>query len=220
MNPIEIAQHLLSGPWMHADAALRACQRGEWARFIQETAPAKPKGFFATGKRDHGRCMELATRPPTGPVMTTLTLVPLWTCSTEDFESDEWRAVHGVVQEGQLIDVLRWGTSVDTEEAPSGLDTLSDCTVRRWTASMVVLSRNYAPDLSLQLRAGEFAVMETHFDEVVSVEARPAQPLPRPTRWVPMFASWLEPRVEVPPELAARIQARCFTAESLPDEEP
>ncbi|MBN8228395.1 hypothetical protein JYK02_12870 [Corallococcus macrosporus] len=46
---------------------------------------------------------------------------------------------------------------------------------------------------------------------------RDAEPLPRPTREVSMYANWFEPRVRVAPELEARIQALCFTAEDAGD---
>jgi hypothetical protein len=214
MTPIEIAQRLLAGPWKHAATALRACQRSEWARFAQETAPEKPQGLFATGKRDHERCMELATQPPTGPELPQLTLIPLWTCATEDFESNEWLPAHAVVEGNQLIDVC----SPTDPVLPDGAHW--ECTVRRWTASIVVLSRAYAPSALLQLRAGDYGVTQMDLHEVVSVEARPATPIPRPTRLLPMFASWIEPRAAVSPELAAKLQSLCFTAEDLPEEEP
>ncbi|RKG80788.1 hypothetical protein D7W79_07030 [Corallococcus exercitus] len=115
------------------------------------------------------------------------------------------------------MSVQEVGPFIDDEDASPRVDSLWECTVRRWTAATVVESRNYAPDIALQLRAGAFGVLTSRFDEVVSVAVREAEPLPRPTREVPMFANWLEPRVRVPPELASRIQALCFTAEDEGD---
>ncbi|HYQ04043.1 MAG TPA: hypothetical protein VER96_35460 [Polyangiaceae bacterium] len=143
--------------------------------------------------------------------MTKLMLVPLWACSTEDDVSSEWVAVHGVEQDGNLY-VQEMGPFIGTGDASPKADSLWECSVRCWTAATVVESRSYAPDIQLKLRAGAFAVVEMKILEVVSVDMCEAAPLPRPMREVPMFASMLEPRVEVSPELAVRIREMCFVA--------
>ncbi|HEX8700482.1 MAG TPA: hypothetical protein VF815_16655 [Myxococcaceae bacterium] len=206
---IEIAQQILNGRWMYASAALRACQRGEWAGFVREVAQAKPR---LGGRRDYERCLALAERSLVGPVLKSLTLVPLWACSTEDGMSTEWVAVHGVAQDGQPLQVQESGPFIDVEDASPRVDALWECTVRRWTAATLVESRFYSPEIPLLLRAGEFGVLELRIDEVLSVDARETGLLPRPVREVPMFASWFEPRVKVSPELESQIRDMCFTA--------
>src|SRR5262245_16321969 len=135
MTPTEIAQRILNGKWRHASAALRACQRGEWADFARAVAPARP---LLAGRLDHGRCLTLAERSLTGPVMTKLTLVPLWACSTEDALSADWVAVHGVAQAGKPLHVQEAGPFIAVEDASPRADALWECSVRRWTAAAVV----------------------------------------------------------------------------------
>jgi hypothetical protein len=105
------------------------------------------------------------------------------------------------------------GPFIGVGDAAPRADALWECTMRRWAAATVVESRSYAPDIPLRLRAGPFGVLELKVDEVVSVEVRSSEPAPRPTREVPMFASWFEPRVALSPELESQVRALCFTAE-------
>jgi hypothetical protein len=105
------------------------------------------------------------------------------------------------------------GPFIAVNDASPRADALWECTVRRWTAATVVESHSYAPEIPLLLRAGAFGVLALQVDEVLSVDVRETAPLPRPTREVPMFASWFEPRVKVSPELESQIRAMCFTAE-------
>ena len=144
---------------------------------------------------------------------TQVTLVPLWACSTEDETSTEWVAVHGVLQEGKPLRVLETGPFIGVDDASPRADALWDCTVRRWSAATVVEGRAYAPSVPLRLRAGAFGVLELDVDEVHSVAVRDAEPLPRPTRELPMFATWFAPRVAVAPELEEQIEALSFTAD-------
>lgn len=46
-----------------------------------------------------------------------------------------------------------------------------------------------------------------------SVEAHVSEPIQRPTREVPMFATWFEPRTALSPEVESEIRSMCFTAE-------
>jgi len=210
MSPTEIAQHILDGKWKHARAARHACQRGAWTELAREVAPRRP---LFVGRLDHGRCLALAERSLTGPETTRLTLVPLWACSTEDAVSTEWVAVHGVAENSSApLCVRETGPFIGVDDASPRADALWECTVRRWTAATVVESRSYAPSITLPLRAGAFGVLELQVDEVLSVDVRESEPVARPTREVPMFASWFEPRVRVAAELEARIRAMCFTA--------
>ncbi|CAM3967657.1 hypothetical protein [Corallococcus exiguus] len=204
-----LAQRLLNGRSKHAAGALDACKRGEWAEFVNRMAPPKP---FLLGRRGYGRCLAHAERSLAGPVTVKLMLVPLWACSTEDGASTEWVAMHGVAEEGQPLSELEVGPFIGMKDASPRADALWECTVRRWTAATVVMSRFYAPDAPLVLRAGDFGVREAWLEEVVSVTVREAEPLPRPTREVPMFTNGFEPRVRVSPELESQIQAMCFTA--------
>jgi len=208
MTPTEIAQQILDGKWRHASAALRACQQGEWAPFARKIAPARP---LFVSRFDHSRCLAIAECSLTGPVMTKLLLVPLWACSTEEETSAEWVAVHGVVEDSKLR-VQEVGPFIGVNDASPRADALWECAARYWTAATVVESRSYAPDIPLQLRAGSFAALEVRILEVVSVDVHDAAPLPRPTRDVPMFASWFEPRVKVSPELELQIREMCYVA--------
>ncbi len=141
-----------------------------------------------------------------------LTLVPMWACSTEDFESTDWIAVHGLVEESQPLQVREVGPFFAGEDASPQVDALWDCTVRRWDTATVGESRAFAPGIPLLLRTGAFVVLPIQIHEVISVEVRHAEGLPRPTREVPMFASWFEPRVRVSSDVEAAIRALCFTA--------
>jgi hypothetical protein len=125
--------------------------------------------------------------------------------------STEWVAVHGVAHEG-VLQVQEAGPFIGVPDASPRADALWECAVRRWTAATVVESRSYAPGIPLMLRAGAFGVLGLALDEVLSVEERETEPVPRPAREVPMFASWFEPRVKVSPELESQIRAVCFTA--------
>jgi hypothetical protein len=203
-----IVQTILRGPWRHAAAALRACQGGAWPAFVRETAPAKP---LLVGRLDHGRCIALAERPPSGPVLVELTIVPLWACSTDDGASTEWVAVHGVLEGGEALAILEPGPFIATADASPRADTLLECTVRRWSAATVVHTRSYAPEVPLALRAGAYGVLAMQIDDVRSVVERRSPAIERPTREVPMFASWYEPRVQVSPVLLEQIRALCIT---------
>jgi hypothetical protein len=204
---IEIAQRILSGPWRHAEGALAACARGAWPAFARSIAPARP---LLAGRFDHARCLALAERAPDDPVEATIKLVPLWACSTEDAPSSEWVAVHGVGEEGRPLVIQEIGPFLD--DASPRADALWECRVRRWTAATVVESRAYAPGIELLLRAGPFAVLALDLVLVLDVRERATTPLPRPSDEVPMFATWVRPRVEVPAALGEAIAALSFTA--------
>lgn len=210
MTPVETAQQILDGTWKHASAALQACKRGEWARFVREVAPMKP---LLVGRIHHGRCLALAERSLSGPVTTALTLVPLWGCSTEDAVSNPWVAVHGVVEPGKPLQVREVGPFTEVADASARADALWACTVRRWTAAIVVESRAYAPEIPMRLRAGAFSVLEVEVDEVLSVDVQETEPLPRPTRELPMFAVGFEPRVRVSRALESQIRDMGFVVE-------
>lgn len=211
---VELAQQILDGKWRDVIAAREAAKRGAWAAFVHENGLKAPPLFG--GRGDYKRCRELAERSLVGPETLTLSIVPLWACSTEDAESDEWVAIHGVIEAPQPLSIREVGPFY--EGTSPRTDQLLDCTVRRWTASLVVLSKHYAPDIELELRAGTFAVSSIAMYEVVSVKARAAEPVPRPTRMLPMFAAWYEPRVTVEPALVAEIQAMSFTADDEGDD--
>jgi hypothetical protein len=209
MSPIEIAQKLLEGRWQHAPAALQACQRGEWASFVRAVAPPRP---LLVGRIDHARCLKLAERSLKGPETVRLTLVPMWACSTAEEPSNQWVAVHGVVREGQRLFVREPGPFISVDDASPSLVSLADCTVRRWTGSVVEHSYFYAPNLPRRQRMGAFCLVVLDMDHVLDIAVRNTEPHPRPTREVPMFASWFEPRVKVPSEIEAQIRALCITA--------
>lgn len=214
MSRTDIAQRILQGKWRHASAALAACQRDAWASFAREVAPPRP---LLVGRHDHGRCLALAERSLTGPVPRKLTLVPLWACSTEEEVSAEWVAVHGIAEPGEPLQVQETGPFIALGDASPCADAVWECTVRRWTAATVVESRSYSPEIPMKLRAGAFALCEVQLDEVVAVDAHASAALPRPTREVPIFASWFAPRVTVSPELESQIRALCFAAEDAGD---
>lgn len=207
---IAIAQRILHGPWQHASAALDACRSGSWPSFARSIAPPRP---LLVGRRDHGRCLALAERPPRGPESLTLTIVPLWACSTEDAPSSEWIAVHGIREPGQELRVQEAGPFIAMDDADPRANAIWTCSVRRWQATIVGSSRSYSPEIALPLRAGEYAAVDLDVDEVLAVEEEAGPCRERPTREVPMFASRFEPRVAVPDELAAEIAALDFTAE-------
>lgn len=116
------------------DTRLAACQQGKWAQFVKTIAPARP---LLAGRIDHHRCLT-----------TTLTVVPLWGCSTEDAESADWVAVHGVAETGKPM----WVREVAPFSKPTRDAVRAD---EVWP---------------LRLRAGAFAVLDLRLDEVLSVE--------------------------------------------------
>jgi hypothetical protein len=209
MTPREIAQQILDGPWVHASAALRACQRGEWAEFVRASASKKPWlwGWFA-----YLRCCALAERTFAGPDVTQATLVPLWACGTAETVSTEWVAVHGVVRDRKPMEVLEMGPFIALDDASPSADAVWECTVKRWKVGIVVDGYVYGPGIPLLLRAGGFGVLELEIYEVIDVLAREGEAQSRPRREVPIFASWFAPRVTVSPELESQISAMCLTS--------
>lgn len=204
------ASRILRGPWRHADAAHVACEQGTWGAFVRETAPPKP-GFF--GRRDHARCVARAEGSLTGPVTITLTIVPIWACSAEDDVGAEWFAMHAVLPQNGALYVREAGPFLGVTDATPRADAVWECTVKRWSAAVVVESRAYAPDVPLELRAGSFGVCAMDVDEVLAVDVRPGAARPRPTREVPLFTTSFEPRVAVEAPLAAAIEALGFGSE-------
>lgn len=207
MTPTEIAQQLINGAWMHASAALEACQRGNWAEFARTSAPRRPWLF---GRFAHARCLALAEGSLTGPVETKVTLVPLWACRAYETSSTDWVAVHGVAWEAQSLEVLE--SSPHVEDAALRADALWECRVRKWTASSVVKTDHYDASVPFRLQSGAFGVLELPFVEVLSVDVRSIESLPRPTREVPLFSVWHEPRVAVGTELESQIRGLNVTA--------
>ena len=98
VSSIAIVQRVLDGPWRHASAARQACRDGAWAAFVRGAAPARPTLF---GRGDHARCIVLAESAPTGPILGSLELVPLWGCLTYETPADDWVAVHGAPEDRQ-----------------------------------------------------------------------------------------------------------------------
>lgn len=98
------------------------------------------------------------------------------------------------------------------DDASPRVDALCVCEIRRWTAGVVVASNAYSSNIPMRLRAGAFAVLELHFDEVVSVAVRASTPLARPELQVSSFSRRFLPRVVVGPELEHAIEATCFEA--------
>jgi hypothetical protein len=188
---------------------LRACQQRDWASFVRQAAPPKP---LLVGGLDYRRCLALAEASLSEPVVTSLSIVPIWACSTEDDVSSSWVAVQGVLQGEEPLSVQECGPFIAMHDASPRAEALWECSVRRWYAATVVESRAYAPTVPLRLRAGTFAVLDLHVFEVIAVNVRESTPLPRPTHQVPMFATWLEPRVTVPPDIESQIRALCYTS--------
>lgn len=207
MTPTEIAQQILQGRWMHAAAARRACQQRAWPQFAREVGPKKPLAF---GRGDYERCSSVVDQSFTGPNSVSVTIVPLWGCATMDETSTEWFAVHGVATDGERLEIRELSPFLD-DAAPSA-DAVWVCEVQRWTAALIVKTEDYGASAPLRLRAGAFGVLDQVIDEVVAVHAVDSEPIPRPTREVPMFASWFAPRVTVSSELDAKIRALSFTA--------
>jgi hypothetical protein len=207
MTSREIAQQILDGAWMQASAALRACQRGEWAEFVRESASRKPWlwGWFA-----YLRCRALAERTFAGPDVTQVTLVPLWACGTAETVSTEWVAVHGIARDHKPLEVLEMGPFIALDDASPSADAVWECTVKCWKVGLVVDGSVYAPGIPLLLRDGGFGVLELEIYEVIDVLAHEGAALSRPRREVPIFASWFAPRVTVSPELESQISAMCF----------
>jgi hypothetical protein len=203
----KLAQRIFNGPWQHAAAAVEACRRGEWPRFVRNAAPRKP---LLLGRLAHGRCVALAASSFTEPTTTTATLVPLWACWTYETASADWVAVHALAIAGEPLEVIESGPHLtDSSLLVNGQ---WECAVRRWTVATVGESWAYAPSIPMRLRAGAFVVIEQRVYEILSVDVRETEPLSRPTREVPIFASWYEPRLKVSPDLESQIRATSFTA--------
>lgn len=208
MSDLDLAQKILDGRWMHAARARDACRRGAWAAFVRDTAP-KPPSLFG-GRGDYRRCLERAEASLQAPSTIEVVIVPLWVCSTEDDTSTEWVTAHGLWTSEQTLSVKEVGPHFDDAAVCS--DAMVECTVRAWRASTVVESRSYSPEIPLEVRAGAYGVLAISVDEVISVKVIEADPIPRPAREVPMFASWFEPRVQVAPALGKAIRELSFTA--------
>ncbi len=184
-----------------------ACQRAAWAEFAREIAPRRP---LLLGHFDYARCLDLAKRSLKGPLTTIVPLVPIWVCRTEDAVSTEWVAVHGAAWADRPLELQERAPFL--HDAWPRADALWSCHVRRWTAATVVKRDEYGSSIPLKHRAGAFGVLELQIVEVLSVDVRETEPLPRPTREVPIFAWWYEPRTRVSPELERQIRALSFAA--------
>lgn len=209
---LALAQRLLDGPWQHAEAAREACRAASWAAFVQHAAPPKP---LLLGRRAYNDCIERAVGTLCAPFTTSCVLVPAWACSTYEEEGAQWVATHVQLDgEGRLE--VREGGPFLCDSKPCAEQAI-ECTIRQWTAATVVASEAYGPSVSLQRRVGPYAVLNLTIAQVLTAQLRDGAPLPRPTRVVPVFSTWFEPRVVVPPALDAQIRA---LSETATEEEP
>ena len=88
------------------------------------------------------------------------------------------------------------------------------CRARRCRGGLVTASKYFAPDVPLELRAGDFAVVEQVFYELESAEEISGDPVARPTRDIPAFCTWFEPAVSgLPADLARAVRRASITVD-------
>ena len=207
MNPVETAQAILDGPWRHMPAARQACQRGEWKEFVHKSMPKPP---LLVGRRDHARCVAIAEDSLSEPAVSAVQLLPAWCCQSWESEETEWVAIHCAAWVARPLAIVESGPFL--QDSSPRADMRLECKVRRWSAATVVSCSNYAPNFPLKLRSGAFGVLEIELTEVLQVEIREGELIPRPNHPVPMFSCWCEPRVRLPTETEAEIRALSYTA--------
>ena len=66
----------------------------------------------------------------------------------------------------------------------------------RGQVGYIVKARSYAPSMELNHRGKHLGVLQGQLLTVQSAARVVGQPLPRPTRDVPPFCQWIEPRVD------------------------
>jgi hypothetical protein len=142
MDATEAAQRLLDGNYALAREARLACEKGTWPAFVCEAAPPGPAVF---GRGGYARCLALAKQTCAGPRRERVLIVPLCVCRTDETESSEWFAAHGVLHEEQPLGVLE--PSPYLADATPRSDSFLACTVDRWTTGTVVRSEFYAPSV-------------------------------------------------------------------------
>lgn len=200
--------------------AREALRRGMWQEQLARHVPSPnyrawwPLGHRSKLSREHKRCVELALeRTATEAETTTLEILPLWTGDNEDSEpGPHWFITHGVVVDGEVH--APWEISPVFDDAKLRFDVRLRVQVERWRVAHVIKVASYAPSVDLVFRGKHAGVIDGEVYKVCVVNPVPGEPRPRPTRHVPMFCQWFEPRVDsVEAELLKKLEARQITSE-------
>jgi hypothetical protein len=169
-----------------------------------------PKPPLLVGRRDHARCISIAQDSLREPAVTAVSLLPAWACQSWESESTAWFAVHCSAAVDRPLAVVESGPFL--QDSSPRADMPLECKIRRWSAATVVSCGHYGPGVPLKLRVGAFGVLDIEPTEVVEVEMREAESIPRPDHPVPMFSCWFEPRVRLPTEIESQIRALSYAA--------
>lgn len=211
MSPTEIArlaQAITTGPWRHASAAMEACLEETWPDFVRASAP--PRALL--GLLSHRRCVAIASTTFSGPREVTAELIPIWICDTDDEPSTEWYSAHAERLDGGELSIVETGPR--DKDVAQCLGARVSCRAQVWQVGIVVLSRNYAPDIPMLVRHGDYAVLQRDIIRVIEAQALPGGELIRPSLTVPRFCSWVEPRVEgLPAEVVTELRALSVTTD-------
>jgi hypothetical protein len=172
-----------------------ALESGTWREEVIRNAAA-PSWARPLRRREHARCVEMVVeRTSSSPESLTIGILPIWTGDNEDSEpGPHWFATHAVVVDGEPIGP--WELSPVYEDATNRFDQRLDVDVRCWRVAHVVDVSGYAPSVELAFRGGHFGVLDAQLYSVQAAVPRRGGLLPRPTRDVPMFCQWLEPRTD------------------------
>ena len=212
---IDAIQHFLDGG---SDARNQKARRS-WAALRDGAWNASPKVAAPPwarphARREHARCVAMATeRTAAAPAPQKIGILPIWTGDNEDSEpGPHWFATHAVVIDGEPQGP--WETSPVYADATIRFERRLSVEVQLWRVAQVVHAATYAPCVELAFRGEHFGVIDGELYSVTSAVYLPGNPLPRPTRDVPMWSRLLEPRVDgVEPTLIERLHSRSIMSD-------
>ncbi|MEM1290127.1 MAG: hypothetical protein AAGH67_01440 [Cyanobacteria bacterium P01_H01_bin.162] len=212
---IKAIQHFLDGgsDALHQQArqSWTALRDGAWNASPTVAAPSWVRPL---ARREHAHCVKMATeRTAAAPVPQQIGILPIWTGNNEDSEpGPHWFATHAVVLDGEPLGP--WETSPVYDDATIRFERRLAVEVQRWRVAYVVHVATYAPSVELAFRGERFGVIDSELYSVTSAVYLPGNPLPRPTRDVPMWSKLLEPRVDgVEPTLIERLHAHSIISD-------
>jgi hypothetical protein len=197
---LELAQRLIDG----GRDALHEIRRAEWSALEARRWAARlddnhptPSMLRPFARAEHRRCRELALeQTAAAPESITFELIPIWT--GDNFDAEEpapcWYVTHALRIDGELAGPLERSPVFDDAELV--FDHRLSIRALRWRVGYVVKTRSYAPSMKLHHRGKHLGVIVGELLTVQTAARNEGQPCARPTRDVPPFCQWIEPRVD------------------------
>jgi len=196
----DTVQRLLDGGAATVSEARRAdwaaLEADRWAERLDEKHPV-PSLLNPFARSEHSRCRELALeQTSSAPEPIEIDLIPNWT--GDNFDAEEpapcWYLTHALRIDGQVVGP--WEISPVFDDADLVFDHRLRIRALRWRVGRIVETRSYAPGVGLHYRGKRLGVLEGELYAVQSATREEGRPLVRPTRDVPPFCQWIEPRVD------------------------